>query len=58
MNWGPDKNVTQMVAAKKGEPKNGVREWQNFLNNKFPNWKGQIPNHQMSMVNLPICKPC
>lgn len=42
----------------KEEPKNGVRKWQNFLKKKFPNWKGQIPNHQISMCNLPICKPC
>ena len=26
----------------------------NFLKKKFPNWKGQIPNHQISMCNLPI----
>jgi ATP-dependent Lon protease, bacterial type len=42
----------------KGKPRNGVRKWQNSLKKKFPNWKGQIPNHRISMCNLPICKPC
>lgn len=42
----------------KGKTKKWSPEMAELFEKKFPNWKGQIPNHRISMCNLPICKPC